>query len=509
MKKLIKKSLAFCLVTMLVLTAFVGAFGVSAESATVKAGSIEVEAGATTVTVPVTITAADGFYAAYIQVTSDFGALTAVEVPADVDYNVNVDGYTAVDLATGKMLIMSIYGDDLRNNITSATVNCTFTATEAPAAGEYAVTVTLPDVPAADWSENVVALTATNGAITVKEAAPEGPVVDENLKFFKVSLAYGNSSLELNFRIANTVLDLYNNVEVVIIPQKYDMTNLNLVENPAEIVIAKANLAAAGSKYKQYTFTDIQLYELGLNIDYMLRGYDAEGNLVAVSNVATMSAAGYLSTMAADTTNAAGFRTLMVDTLVVCDEVMKVVANNYPNSNLAEAVAAGSVLDGVDKSLATQTIGECNTVDSFKSYDDAYGQTSAFTHRIRSSVAVGKVPYINFRIQDSKNALDLNKLAVTVNYTSKDKSGEHPYERTFTGSDFSDGTYINCVFGEVGFHDSDKDILFTVTYDGVKKCEWTYSIETYLNSQTSNATTGAQMAALIKLGQSFRSYQGL
>ena len=195
MKNLFKKSLAFCLVTMLVLTAFVGAFSVSAESATVTAATVEVEAGTTTVTVPVEIDVEAGFYAAYIQVTSDFGALTAVEVPADADYDVTADGYTAVDLATGKMLVMSIYGDDLRNDITTATVNCTFTAEAAPAAGSYDVVVTLPDVPAADWAESVVALTAANGAIVVaEEAVPAGPVeyttAEYDIALNKLSVGY-------------------------------------------------------------------------------------------------------------------------------------------------------------------------------------------------------------------------------------------------------------------------------------------------------------------------------
>lgn len=176
MRKLIKKSLAICLVAMLVLSAFVGTFAVSAESvATVTASEVEVEAGTTEVTVPVTIKVTDGFYAAFIQVQSEFGALTAVTIPdlENAEYNVTADDYTAVDLATGKMLVMSIYGDDTRNDITEAVINCTFTADAAPAAGDYAVTVTLPEVPAADWAESAVALTPVAGKVTVKEAAPE------------------------------------------------------------------------------------------------------------------------------------------------------------------------------------------------------------------------------------------------------------------------------------------------------------------------------------------------
>lgn len=505
MRKLIKKSLACCLVVVLALTAMVGAFTVSAESiATVTADTVEVANGTTSVTVPVTIEVTDGFYAAYIQVASEFGALTAVSVPADADYDVTADGYTAVDLATGKMLVMSIYGDSLRNDITEAVINCTFTADAAPDAGTYAVTVTCPDVdvPAADWAESVVALTPVAGAITVA-AAPTGPVLDSNLVFYRTSLAYGTSSLELNFRIANTVLDLYNNVEVVIVPQKYDMTTLNLVEEPAEIVIAKANLAAAGTKYMQYTYTDIQLYELGLNIDYMLRAYDAEGNLVAVSETYSTSAAAFLKKTYSESDDAK-LRTLIADTLVVGQESVDMMKASYPNSDLADAV---SIIEDFDTSEATPSIGECNDVDSFVSYNTNYGTDNTFTHYVRKSVSIGKVPFLAIRTKDADSALDLSKLSYHVTYTSLNlDSTTGTYEKTFTNCSTKSGQFITFNFEEIGLGDGDKDIFIEVLYDGDKVYDMTYSMETYLSSQTSNASVGGVCTALLKLGAAFRAY---
>ena len=211
MRKLIKKSLAFCLVAMLVLSAFVGTFAVSAESvAEVAAETVTVDAGTTEVTVPVTITVTDGFYAAFIQVQSEFGALTAVSIPDDADYNVTADDYTAVDLATGKMLVMSIYGDDLRNDLTTATVNCTFTADAAPAAGDYAVTVTLPEVPAADWAEYAVALTAANGKVVVT-----GTTVSVSDYISDVTLTYSAEAQQVTGAIAYTKADAKELAEAV------------------------------------------------------------------------------------------------------------------------------------------------------------------------------------------------------------------------------------------------------------------------------------------------------
>lgn len=482
-----------CVMGMQVSVAAEGTLAVSVGEATVADG---------VVTVPVVVDANTGFQAMTVTAAYDSAVLTLVGAEkaafSDAEDKAVFGPYTANPF---KMMWAYALSEE---NITATGEIAILTFNVVEGADVDSTDINIEVTEAWDVNGNAVTATATDGTVDFVTE----PVVDSNLVFYRTSLAYGTSSLEYNFRIANTVLALYDNVEVVIVPQKYDMTTLNLVENPIEIVVAKADLAAAGTKYMQYTYTDIQLYELGLNIDYMLRAYDADGELVAVSEIFSTSIASLLADNAADASKSAAYRTLCVDTLVVCDEVMKNVAKSYADSDLADAVVAGSVLEGVDMSLATQTISACNTVNNFVSYDDAYLQSTS-THQIRSSVAIGKVPYINFRVKDQQNALDLSKLEINVQYTSKDSAGEHPYDKTFSGADLTDAAYINCTFDEVGFHDSDKDILFTVYYDGVKKCEWTYSIETYLDGLKDSENTGAQMTALIKLGQSFRTYQGL
>ena len=321
-----------------------------------------------------------------------------------------------------------------------------------------------------------------------------GPVVDDALVFAAIpSVVYGTASIEMAFRVENTVL------------AKYATTTLNLVENPTEIVIEQKDLVAAGTKRKQYYFKDLFLYELGLDVNYLLRGYDAEGNLVAVSETFTSSPATWLKNNIATSADAK-FKTMATDTLVVCDEVVKSVATSYPNSDLAKAT---SVIEGVDLSIATQEVGEYNTIDQFVTNDANFDTASDAKYQVRTSAQTEKVTFINLRIKDANKELDLNKLVVNVNYTSKDSAGEHPRSYTYDADDFTwAGRYINVKFDQVGIHDSNKDILFEVVYDGVEVCEYTYSVETYLGANLST-TIGAMNTALMKLGQSFRSYQGL
>ncbi|MBR3738372.1 MAG: hypothetical protein IKN26_06505, partial [Eubacterium sp.] len=336
-------------------------------------------------------------------------------------------------------------------------------------------------------------------------------VEDDTLVFMTPSPSYMSTGIQINFRVRNTVLSKYADMEVVVIPDKYDMTTLNRVANPSEIVTRKSALASAGSAAKQYTYTDITLYELGLNVNYMLRAYDASGNFVAYSPVYSTSVEAYLRQQISSTSDANAKR-MYIDTLVVCDEVMKNVAANHAGSDLATDYATHRVVDDIDLTQGSTSISECNTVDDLTSYSVQFTKESTAVHQVRTSVTVEKVPYITLRIKDQSQGLDLSKLAITVTYTSVDKAGSHPYSRTFTGSDFTrvgSNRFIEMKFAEVGLHDSNKTITFACSYDGVDMFELDYSLETYESANISNATTGDMLSALIKLGQSFRTYQGL
>lgn len=165
MRKLFKKALACCLVAALALTCFVGALSVSAETytGTIVAGEIEVAADATTAVVPVVINAGAALNAAKITVAAEGWTVSSIAVDAastaaKIDAE-NINGAT--------FLIEALVNND---GFTTATVNVTLTAEAAVAAK---VAITLDEVHAATWNEDVVNLAVTDGAITVKAAEPE------------------------------------------------------------------------------------------------------------------------------------------------------------------------------------------------------------------------------------------------------------------------------------------------------------------------------------------------
>ena len=334
------------------------------------------------------------------------------------------------------------------------------------------------------------------------------PDVDPNLVFQGASLGIGDNSLEMTFRIRKTVLELYNEVKVVIIPQKYD-ASLNLIDPPVEKVIGSAELENANTSgsIKKYVYTDFELYELGLNFDYMLRAYDENGNLVAQSEVYGTSAAEFLKSLYT-TTSSETMKTLITDTLIVGEEAIKRMKATYPNASIANAA---SVIEGFDTSKATASVGTPNSIDEIDCKDDEYtfgGATATYPHALRRSAAVGKAPYLSYRIYNKGGtALDISKLSVRVSF---DKYDGTQFNQTFTSADgvithTGTGNWTNVTLSCIPMPDSNKDITIEISYDGDIKTVMTYSIETYLNSVSQDSDLYDLAVALIKLGVGFRN----
>lgn len=350
--------------------------------------------------------------------------------------------------------------------------------------------------------------TYTEGKCVCGAKEVTGPVVDTNLVFRDTSIAYGSSSLELSFRIRNTVLALYDNIEVVIIPQKYDTETLNIIANPTEIVTAKDDLAAAGSSNKTYVYKDAYLYELGLSIEYMMRAYDAEGNLVAVSETFTTSGAQIIKEIYAKQTANPKMQTLLTDTLIVGQEAINSMKIGLPDSDLAKAP---SIIGDFDISAATQSYESYNTIDEFTSYNDDVSTDKSATHRVIKSVTIGKVPYPTYRVKDTAGVFDLDKFGFRVAYTQVDGAGtETEFDYTYTTANSNAislvNGYVNFKYESIALQDSNQNITFEFTYDGAPLFTSVYSMETFLGANLTNANTGALMDALIKLGVSFRAY---
>ena len=344
----------------------------------------------------------------------------------------------------------------------------------------------------------------SNGDCVCGEKAPsQGVTIDPNLVFQGVSMAFGTSSLEMNFRVRQTVLNLYDKVELVIIPQKYNTSTKNYAV-PQEIVIQQSQMG--GTSIRTYQYTDMMLYELALDVQYKLRAYTGDV-LVAESALASKSAVSYLKNDVLNGTGAGitdDLRTVAVDMLIVCEEARLALAT--AGSDL-ERDSKISVLEGVNLSLATPEVNKNhNKVNNFDPSADGWGILDTDKYYVKTSVAMEKVPVLGLRITDNRE-FDLNKFNIKVSYTSASSAGYQ--EENLTGAKLTrSGKFITTKFTNVGLHDSNADITLEFSYDGVLKGTLTYSMETFLGSSLEDPTIGKLAGALLNLGESFRTLKG-
>ena len=506
MKKIWQKSLACMVSAALCLTAFVGCLTVNAAT-TIYEGTITSEGATVTTddaqaTVTLTLSSENAMNAAAIKVSTKYGKLASVNVGDYKEDNYKIEeGYVVLD--TGKLFVEAI---DNNAGFTTAKVVLTFDKAADVAEGTYPVTVSaFAGETAATWNEDIVNLAVTGEINITVNAATTEPVVDDALVITGASLGFGTSSLQMTFRMRKTVIELatYDHINLEISAQKYDPNTFNLT-TPTEIVVAKADMNSVGNFYT-YIYSDIQLYELGLNLTYMLKAYDAEGNCVATSAVATTSPADSLKTLYANNSSNEPLLTAITDTLVVGHESKLLFQKEG-----SDLESAASVIEGFDTSKATPSVDSYNTVNTHNATDAAWGKESTCAHQARISASIGKAPYLSYRIKGA-SSLDINKLSITVSYTqTTGKGATAEYSRTFTSAD-SDyltvaGSFITFKFDQIGLLDGARDVTFVATYDGAEVFNSVYSVETYLGANTSNATTGATLMALLKLGVSCRAY---
>lgn len=491
--KTLKKALSIILGLAIMLSCVAGMQVSVAAEGTVALSVGEATVADGVVTVPVVVDANAGFQSLAVTVSYDDAVLDLVSAEKNAKFGAadDVAAFGPYDANPFKMMWAYAYSTE---NVTATGTIATLTFNLVDETAETA-DITLAVTEAWDVAGNEVAATTAE-----KETVDlvTGPTVDPSLVVAGASVGYGVSSLQIGFRVRKTVIQKYDSMQLVIIPQKYDTTSFNLVD-PEEIVVP----LAVGGTFTTYNYTDIYLYELGLNIDYLLRAYDAEGNLVAVSETFTTSAASYLKTQYAASTDSK-FRTLVADTLVVGAEAAKNFGKE--GSDLANAP---SILEGFDTSEASATYGNLNTVNTHDAIDAAWGTASTCAHQSRISVSIGKVPYFTYRVKGG-SSLDINKLSFTVSYTQATGAGgaTAPYSKTFTAADgsvYKSGSFIMFKFDQIGLLDGDKDISIVANYDGANVFNATYSIQTYLGANTTS-TIGDFAVALIKLGASAGIY---
>jgi len=360
-----------------------------------------------------TITAAEGLTLSELKIDAvDYVSIgdTPVEddelIDADAEVTINNDGK---NIAAGKVLFESAV-DSKAPTVNSITFTATFDVAADATCGEYAVNA---EIDATNYDEADYTIDVTAGSVVVKhnyeavvtaptcvaegyttytcacgdtytgdtvaatgehnyvdgvcdvcgaEEPVTGPVVDENITIRDVNVSIG-ACLEMRFRVTkSTISSDYASVDFVVIPTKYDTTNTNAFNEVVVDPIVLTNEPT--SSYNVYWYKDVAMSELGLNIQYYVRCYDAKGNMVATSEIFNIVPSESLVATYTSTSNAK-MKTVIADLLNMGTYAQIYFGNNNVNSDLKATVDAGEFVNiGIDQADASTSYGELANVNN-------------------------------------------------------------------------------------------------------------------------------------------------
>lgn len=431
------------------------------------------------------------------------GAHFVVALPAELTDVVVADSdYVAYDAeaATVSFVKEAAWTDGVCDGIADGTL---VTITAKAAVGTYVVdfaeTGKTTDFCDANLAE--VAVTKVAGEVVVETA---GTPINKDITI--TPFIYVGTKLGVMFQLQKTQLSQYADYELVIDRQIYD-GDYN-VDNAKTVTVKKAEMANATKAKPYYIYTGVGMYELGLEMYAYVNCYDANGNLVAVSNTWSSTMATIIKQSCVDSTDTYA-QTAYADMLNMSAAAQTYFGNMNAGSDLASETLvnlpdATIGYDGDD--YASKEVGDLNVVtDGVKWAEDSPLATS---HSFQNSIYFGESVSVAYLLRDKNNVIDLSKLSMTVTYDSLYPAG--PVTKTVSGDDWNDGSWINFSFSDAYLYDTDKVITATITYDGKEVLTGKYTVETYcnqvINSTTASADALALTTATAKFGIASRAY---
>lgn len=484
--KNLKKVLACLLVAAMTLTCFVGALTVSADgTGTIVAGKVEVASDATSVVVPVTINADAALNAAKITVAAEGYTVDDIAVASGDAY---IDDE---DVNGGTFLIQA---KDNVAGFAAAVVNVTFAADAAVAAD---VVITLDEVHAATWAEEVVDLAITNGAITVKAAVVE-PVLDETLKIMGRSASI-QDSLGVGYMIMkSTYSSKYARIDLEVTATKYNTDRNEEVQAPVTVEVK-----ALTGTIDQAVYSGIAMYELSLPVSAKIRAYDADGNYVAYSETYTDTPVALLKDVynkAKDTETAK--KTLVTDMLNLATE-----AQGYFSKAGSQLANATAINDGWDQTFASKTLPSLNLKNTVTWAENAPLTSSDLT--FKPSLNLAATPTLGYVVTDKANKFTSADLKLEVSYNAvypKTFAGER--KETIEGSKWLTiaGMMETASFSGMTLADSNQTVTAKLYYKDQLVLTSEYSMDQGMNEKLTDAKAGALCDALAKFEASARAY---
>ncbi len=321
-----------------------------------------------------------------------------------------------------------------------------------------------------------------------------GPTVDTNI--VPTASIIISDTLGAGIFVKNALVSSYDHYTMEISQTRYDDDCNEYVADT--IIVKDTELTAAGSTQKYYRFMGVQMFGLALDIKVVIKCYDANENLVAVSEdwhttIAQLAIAQYNSTSKATT------KTLMSDLLVMGAEAEKYFAGRKTSSKLAERVNNGELCNAGFVGTPSAALGTLNTTTS-----TVYGD-SGITNTLTTAVSLGGSPSVGYVFKNT--GLDKANLRMELSYHSDYKDAD--ITDTVTADMWStSGSYFTYSFSKTCMYDSNKTVTAKIYYNDELVLTNQYSVETYISNTKTTSSAYNLCVAIGKFGAAARAYFG-
>ncbi len=350
---------------------------------------------------------------------------------------------------------------------------------------------------------------------SVTTEIPAGTTVNSEISF--AGFVFVDASFGFNYTLTKSHFSSYASHTMRIYRTATD-GSYNLYDTAGGEI---SSFTAYGSKREIATYTGLALTELNLPVVAIACGYDASGNLSAVSapviyNPVDLMWGNYTSATTAE------YKAVCVDLMNLASE-----AQLYFSS---VAVQSGNETPGLatvglprdkyaflqsdatqgDPALDLDTLP--NSITNNGTYTSNINGTTK-THKLTQNAALASSPYLVYMLTNGKS-LDISKLKMEVSYTSH--SNSDTVSATVVGDAATDTTDAWTYFGTRVFYnflacrlyDTDVAITATFTYDNEEMFTSVYSIDTFVAQNMANEAMGPALKAISKFGASARAHFG-
>ena len=348
---------------------------------------------------------------------------------------------------------------------------------------------------------------------TLTTDIPATTAVNSNISITR-SIEIG-STIGITYMTTNSQLTSYSSYGIRIFRKACDSDyNIDTV-NCGELT----EFTKYGSKKKYTVYRGIGLYELNLPVVAVLCGYDASGNLVAVSNPMDNNITDFFWNLYNASGATAVQQTFHVDMMNLASEAQTYFAGKKSGCGL-ESVQLPNAKYAFDQSKATQSLPDYDLStmpDALQVNSNSTVNTTTYGLLRSLSLATGS-PVIAYNMKNAnsskKGKLDMNKLVLEVSYTN---GYGNLVSKTVTGSTATDttdpwvpfSTYLTYTFSACSLYDTNKTITAKFTYDGVEMYTSVYSVETFIANNYGNESEGPLLTSIGKFGVSARAFFGV